>query len=54
MAVARVTGSLLWNPSNMTLSFIRQAKVGVAGPSIHGLSEVGKAAAEGEGESHAA
>lgn len=50
MAAARFTGSLLWNPSTTTVSLMRQAKIGVAGPGADGLSEVGNIAAEGAGE----
>lgn len=54
MAVARMTGSVLWSPSNMTLSLIRQAKVGIAGPSICRLSDAGKTAMERAGDKHSA
>lgn len=49
MAVARLTGSLIWNPEGRTLSVTRQAKVGVAGMSPSALAAVGVAPSEGHG-----
>lgn len=49
MAVARLTGSLIWNPSGKTLSVTKQAKVGVTGMSASALAAVGSGATEGAG-----
>lgn len=49
MAVTRLTGSLIWNPSTMTLSLMRQAKVGVAGPDSNGLAAVDGVGVQGTG-----
>lgn len=49
MALARLTGSLVWNPTGRTLSVTRQAKVGVPGMSAAVCSEIGSAVTDGAG-----
>lgn len=49
MAIARLTGSLIWNPGRKTLSVTKQVKVEVPGMSASALAAVGIAAREGVG-----
>lgn len=49
MALARLTGSLVWNPTGRTLSVTRQAKVGVPGMSAAACAEIGSCVTDGAG-----
>lgn len=49
MALARLTGSLIWNPAGRTLSITKQAKVGVPGMSAATHASVGSDATDGAG-----
>ena len=49
MALARLTGSLIWNPTGRTLSIAKQAKVGVPGMSAAAHADIGSSATDGAG-----
>lgn len=49
MALARLTGSLIWNPTGRTLSITKQAKVGVPGMSAATHASVGSDVTDGAG-----
>lgn len=49
MALARLTGSLIWSPTGRTLSIAKQAKVSVPGMSAAAHEAVGSSATEGAG-----
>lgn len=49
MALARLTGSLIWNPTGRTLSIAKQAKVSVPGMSAAAHAAIGSSATEGAG-----
>lgn len=49
MALARLTGSLIWNPTGRTLSIAKQAKVSVPGMSAAAHAAVGSNATDGAG-----
>lgn len=49
MAQARLTGSLIWNPTGRTLSIAKQAKVSVPGMSAAAHAAVGSSATDGAG-----
>ena len=49
MALARLTGSLIWNPTGRTLSIAKQAKVSVPGMSAAANVAIGSSATDGDG-----
>lgn len=49
MALAQLTGSLIWNPTGRTLSITKQARVGVPGMSAAARAAVGAGVEDGGG-----
>lgn len=49
MALAQLTGSLIWNPTGRTLSIAKQAKVNVPGMSAAAHADIGSSATDGAG-----
>lgn len=49
MALARLTGSLIWNPTGRTLSIAKQAKISVPGMSVAAHADIGSNEMDGAG-----